>query len=125
MSGAGLFSPRAPLSDSIPNPGTGTDNVAAQSTFLRDKEVADYQQEPKITIAENDTSDFVKHTVSITSSSRFVAEGERNEERGERESVGSGKCMLWETGAPNRKDLRGVRVSQGPKSGPWETPGPN
>ena len=77
-----------------------------------------------------------KRTVSITSSSRFVAEGEKNEERGERreerrekreesECVGSGKCTLWETGAPNRKGLRGVRVSHGPKSGLWETPGPD
>ncbi len=63
-----------------------------KSFFLRDKEVDDYQQEPKITIAENDTSDFVKHTVSITSSSRFVAEGERRrgeERREESERVSS------------------------------------
>ena len=33
MSGAGLFSPRAPLSDSIPNPGTGTDNVVRKALF--------------------------------------------------------------------------------------------
>ena len=66
-----------------------------------------------------------KRTVSITSSSRFVAEGERRERREESECVGSGKCTLWETEAPNRKGLWGVRVSHGPKSGLWETPGPD
>ena len=60
-------------------PGPGRTNVL-RNPFLRDEEIADYQQELKITIAEKDTTDFVKNTVSITSSSRFVAEGERREE---------------------------------------------
>ena len=90
MSGAGLFSPRArlspPLSGSHANSGTGTDDVL-RNPFLRDEEIADYQQELKITIAENDTTDFGKtHSINY-SSSRFVATGERRkrrEERGER-----------------------------------------
>ena len=77
----------------------------------------------KSVVPENDTSDFVKHTGSITSSSRFVAEGERREESERVSSAANVRCGKQEH--PIEKGLRGVRVSQGPKSGPWETPGPN
>ena len=55
---------------------------AAQILFLRDKEVDDYQQEPKISGTENDTTDFVKtHSINY-----FLITLRRRgrEERGER-----------------------------------------
>ena len=108
-------------------PGPGRTNVL-RNPFLRDEEIADYQQELKITIAENDTTDFEKtHSINyfLITLRRQGREERRKKRKEESECVGSGKCTLWETGAPNRKGLRGVRVSHGPKSGLWETPGPD
>ena len=56
-----------------------------RNPFLRDEEIADYQQELKITIAENDTTDFEKtHSINYFLITLRRRGGEKKEERGER-----------------------------------------
>ena len=65
-------------------PGPGRTNVL-RNPFLRDEEIADYQQELKITIAENDTTDFGKtHSINYFLITLRRRGGEKKEERGER-----------------------------------------
>ena len=53
-----------------------------RNPFLRDEEIADYQQELKITIAENDTTDFGKtHSINYFLITLRRREGEKKEER--------------------------------------------
>ena len=62
-------------------PGPGRTNVL-RNPFLRDEEIADHQQELKITIAENDTTDFGKtHSINYFLITLRRREGEKKEER--------------------------------------------